>query len=82
MSTGPQEDVVRLRVKAKPGDALPMCVNGYVTSMEGLEGQFVSGDIISYRVVNPVITIRGDIQGLEFPDQNINDGGPLSWGSM
>ena len=74
-STGPQEDVVRLRVEANEGAVLQMRIDGHVASMEGLEGQFVSGKMIAYHILNQDITIRGDIQGLEFPDQNINDGG-------
>jgi len=68
MASCSRQDVVRLCVETNPGAVLLMRIDGHVASMEGLEGQFVAGDTIAYRIVNQDITIRGDIQAVVLPD--------------
>ena len=66
MVSSSQPGCVQLRVEANEGAVLRMRIDGHVTSMEGLEGRFVSGNMIDYRIVNPVITIHGNIQYIQF----------------
>ena len=66
MVSSSQPGCVRLCVEADKGAVLRMRIDGHVTSMEGLEGRFVSGKTIDYCIVNPVITIHGNIQCIQF----------------